>query len=177
VWTPSHSSTRGSIQAGNQDLIGSKCDCLIPANPPREVIEARRHANWAAHGDHDEYHTVANQAKGEKPGDRGVDCVKPTGYRPGRETQKRGRRLAMRIAVGAVQVLCQLGTVWKGVLLMRARAVRTSACVVVVLWCGVSFAQDKPDEKIAAAVVKNYENPGTALGSLQGARRPRIRTA
>src|SRR5271169_2750113 len=51
------------IQAGRQDLIGSGCDCLIPANPPKEAIEARRRkANAAVHGrkDDDHYHTVAN---------------------------------------------------------------------------------------------------------------------
>ena len=48
------------IQAGRQDLIGSGCDCLIPANPPKEAIEARRRrANDADH-----YHSVANPAWG-----------------------------------------------------------------------------------------------------------------
>src|SRR5262245_52097662 len=46
------------IQAGRQDLIGSGCDCLIPAQPPREAVEARRRR---AH-DPDHYHTVANPA-------------------------------------------------------------------------------------------------------------------
>jgi hypothetical protein len=56
------------IQAGRQDLIGSGCDCLIPANPPKQAIEARRRqAN-----DPDHYHTVANAAKGERPGERGL---------------------------------------------------------------------------------------------------------
>jgi hypothetical protein len=69
-------------QAGRTDLIGG-CEGLIPANPPREAIEARRRqANAAARGDH--YHTVANPAKGEKPGER-----KPTGYRPGRKSAQR----------------------------------------------------------------------------------------
>ena len=37
------------IQAGRQDLIGGGCDCLIPAQPPKEAIEARRtQANAAA---------------------------------------------------------------------------------------------------------------------------------
>src|SRR5438128_9602228 len=50
------------IQAGRQDLIGSGCDCLIPTNPPKKAIEARRkRANEAAQGDH--YHTVANPSK------------------------------------------------------------------------------------------------------------------
>src|SRR5947209_17213087 len=30
------------IQAGRADLIGNGCDCLIPAQPPKEAIEARR---------------------------------------------------------------------------------------------------------------------------------------
>jgi hypothetical protein len=73
------------IQAGRQDLIGNGCDCLIPAQPPKEAIEARRRrAN-----DPDHYHTVANPAKGEQPGERGAGPPKPTGYRPGRKSQKR----------------------------------------------------------------------------------------
>src|SRR4051794_19712703 len=73
------------IQAGRQDLIGSGCDCLISAQPPKEAIEARRHrANDADH-----YHTVANPAKGERPGERGAGPIKPTGYRPGRKSAKR----------------------------------------------------------------------------------------
>src|SRR6476620_2172692 len=55
------------IQAGRQDLIGG-CEGLIPTNPPKEALEARRRqANRAVHGDEDDdhYHTVANPAKGE----------------------------------------------------------------------------------------------------------------
>jgi uncharacterized radical SAM protein YgiQ len=77
------------IQTGRQDLIGGGCDCLIPAQPPREAIEARRRrANQAARGDEaegDHYHTVANPSRGEKPGERGLN----KGYRPGRKSQKR----------------------------------------------------------------------------------------
>ena len=76
------------IQAGRQDLIGGGCDCLIPANPPKEALEARRErANDAVRGDH--YHTVANPTKGEKPGERGAEPPKK-GYRPGRKSA--GRR-------------------------------------------------------------------------------------
>jgi hypothetical protein len=75
------------IQAGRADLIGG-CEGLIPANPPKEAIEAkRRQANDALRGDH--YHTVANPAKGEKPGERGAEPPKPTGYRPGRTSARR----------------------------------------------------------------------------------------
>jgi hypothetical protein len=64
------------IQAGRQDLIGSGCDCLIPAQPPREALEARRkQANEAAGGEY-------------------VHHISPTGkgYRPGRKTARRQPR-------------------------------------------------------------------------------------
>jgi uncharacterized radical SAM protein YgiQ len=80
------------IQAGKADLIGSGCDCLIPAQPPKEAIEARRRqANRAVKSDdeNDHYHTVANPAKGETPGERGAGPPKAMGYRPGRKTAKR----------------------------------------------------------------------------------------
>ena len=67
-------------RAGRPDLIGG-CEGLIPANPPKEAIAARR--KQANAGDH--YHTVANPAKGEQAGERGLN----KGYRPGRKTQKR----------------------------------------------------------------------------------------
>ncbi|MFO0799652.1 MAG: DUF3362 domain-containing protein [Gemmataceae bacterium] len=68
-------------QAGRADLIGG-CDGLIPAHLPKEAIEARRR-------EADHYHSAANPAKGEKPGERGAEPPKPTGYRPGRKTQTR----------------------------------------------------------------------------------------
>jgi uncharacterized radical SAM protein YgiQ len=79
------------IEAGRQDLIGNGCDCLIPANPPSQALEKRRRdAQRVVEGDH--YHTVANPTKGEKPGERGAGPAKPTGYRPGRKTQKRRKK-------------------------------------------------------------------------------------
>ncbi len=68
-------------QAGRADLIGG-CDGLIPANPPKEAIEAKRR-------EADHYHTVANPAKGEEAGERGAGPVKATGYRPGRKSAQR----------------------------------------------------------------------------------------
>ena len=79
------------LEAGRADLIGG-CEGLIPANPPKEAIEARRRQadRMVRNGEGDDhYHTVANPAKGEKPGERGAGPPKPTGYRPGRKTQKR----------------------------------------------------------------------------------------
>jgi uncharacterized radical SAM protein YgiQ len=71
-------------EAGRTELIGSGCDALIPAQPSKEALRARRErADRAVRGDH--YHTVANPAKGEKPGERGLN----KGYRPGRKTARR----------------------------------------------------------------------------------------
>jgi hypothetical protein len=77
------------IEAGRADLIGG-CEGLIPANPPKEAIEARRRqANRAVSDeDDDHYHTVANPAKGEEAGERGLN----KGYRPGRRSAKKRNR-------------------------------------------------------------------------------------
>jgi hypothetical protein len=67
-------------QAGRQDLIGSGCDCLIPAQPPREALRARwEQANQAVRG--------GSVHKVEKP-----ISEKRTGYRPGRKTARRRER-------------------------------------------------------------------------------------
>ena len=76
------------LKAGRQDLIGSGCDCLIPSQPPKAALEARRRqANDVAEGDH--YHSMANPAKGEPAGERGLPNQ---GYRPDRKTAKRRQR-------------------------------------------------------------------------------------
>src|SRR5262245_23911809 len=79
------------IQAGRQDLIGNGCDCLIPTQPPKEAIEARRQRANAV--GHDHYHTVANPAKGEPAGERGLPNQ---GYRPGRKTARRQDKQSKR---------------------------------------------------------------------------------
>jgi Domain of unknown function (DUF3362) len=76
------------VQAQRTELIGTGCDALIPPNPPKEAIEAkRRKANEPLRGDH--YHSVANPAAGEPAGERGAEPPKTKGYRPGRKTQQR----------------------------------------------------------------------------------------
>jgi hypothetical protein len=73
------------IKAGRGDLIGSGCDCLIPARPPKEALEKRRkQANT------DYYHAVPTKA--EKPNECGKRPVKLTGYRPQRKTQQRRKK-------------------------------------------------------------------------------------
>src|SRR5204862_3204360 len=51
-------------QTGRTDLIGSGCDCLIPAQPPKEALQARRSsANQAFRGDY--VHTIPKSKSGE----------------------------------------------------------------------------------------------------------------
>jgi radical SAM superfamily enzyme YgiQ (UPF0313 family) len=67
-------------EAGRHDLIGGGCDALVPAQPPKEALRARReHANQAVRGDH--VHTVP------RPG-------RTRGYRPGRKLARRQDRKA-----------------------------------------------------------------------------------
>jgi len=93
------------IKAGRRDLIGDGCDALIPANPPKAALAARRNdatstlrantvrantsrpnadrinANRAkSDGSDDHYHSTANER-----------ALTP-GYRPGRQSHKRRRR-------------------------------------------------------------------------------------
>ena len=57
--------------AGRTDLIGSGCDALIPAQPPKEALQARRDdANETVRGDF-------------------VHSIPKRGYRPGRKTARR----------------------------------------------------------------------------------------
>ena len=79
------------IEAARGDLVGG-CEALIPANPPKEAIEARRRqANSAARADH--YHSVANPTAGETPGERAAPpLAQNRGYRPGRKSQTRRQK-------------------------------------------------------------------------------------
>ena len=63
------------LEAGRADLIDQGCDALIPAQPPREALEARRrNANSQFRGEY--VHTIVTPAAGK-------------GYRPGRKTARR----------------------------------------------------------------------------------------
>ena len=65
------------VQAGRPDLIGAGCDALIPAEPPKEALEAKRKRANAELTNPDHYHTVP---------------TKKRGYRPGRKSQRRQDR-------------------------------------------------------------------------------------
>ncbi len=67
------------LEAGRGDLIGSGCDCAIPAQPPKAAIDwRRRRANEAASGDR--YHAIGNPTKREQPGER-VSPIRAVGRR------------------------------------------------------------------------------------------------
>ena len=74
-------------QAGRQDLIGAGCDALIPAEPPKEALHARRErANKNFRGEY--VHTVPNRQE------TGGSPATGRGYRPGRKTAHRRPRKA-----------------------------------------------------------------------------------
>jgi len=76
-------------QAGRQDLIGSGCDALVPAQPPRQAILNRRErANRNFRGDY--VHTIP-RADLDKDTPPAVD-PQATGYRPRRRTARRRPR-------------------------------------------------------------------------------------
>jgi hypothetical protein len=78
---------RALERSGRTDLIGSGCDCLIPARAPSEAIEKRRNeARRTAVGDH--YHAVPRPAK-SNPGEGDSGSPKSSGYRPGRKSARR----------------------------------------------------------------------------------------
>jgi hypothetical protein len=77
-------------EAGRQDLIGSGCDCLIPAQPPKEAIARRRRlANTRFRGEY--VHQIDGPklpsepaAKSKRPGSKGPDTRKKSRHAPGR---------------------------------------------------------------------------------------------
>jgi radical SAM superfamily enzyme YgiQ (UPF0313 family) len=84
-------------QAGRQDLIGSGCDALIPATPPREALDKRRsEANKSLRGEY--VHKVPGEGGsgsqdgpppggGLSKGSKKQSRHKPgKGYRPGRKS-------------------------------------------------------------------------------------------
>jgi uncharacterized radical SAM protein YgiQ len=93
------------LKAGRQDLIGSGCDALIPANPPKAALRARmEHANRGL-SEGRFVHTIEVQgerpprdsdqtpiSRSTPPAKRTGSAVRTAGYRPQRKSAKRRPR-------------------------------------------------------------------------------------
>jgi radical SAM superfamily enzyme YgiQ (UPF0313 family) len=76
------------LKAGRGDLIGSGCDALIPAHPPKAALKARMARANQALADGNYVHTIP---KPDVPTDSTPEA-KPPGYRPHRNTARRRPR-------------------------------------------------------------------------------------
>jgi len=76
-------------QAGRQDLIGSGCDCLIAAAPPKAALDVRRKRANAALVKQHKRGATAGKPRPRPEGTAGAKGA-PSGYRPKRKTA--GRR-------------------------------------------------------------------------------------
>ncbi len=73
-------------KAGRQDLIGSGCDALIPANPPKVALQARMAKANKSVTEGRYVHTIPGEPKT-------ADAPRPAaGYRPHRQTARRRPR-------------------------------------------------------------------------------------
>ena len=71
-------------KAGRQDLIGSGCDALIPANPPKVALQARMAKANKSVTEGRYVHTI--------PGEPKASSRPSAGYRPHRQTARRRPR-------------------------------------------------------------------------------------
>jgi len=70
------------LKAGRPDLIGSGCDALIPAQPPKAALRSRMEKANQSLGEGKYVHTIPRPAK----------PAQKAGYRPNRKTAKRRPR-------------------------------------------------------------------------------------
>jgi len=84
------------LRAGRADLIGSGCDALIPASPPKAALRARMEKAGKALAEGRYVHTIAGSSdarpapQGDRPaGRRSRHASAGTGYRPGRKSARR----------------------------------------------------------------------------------------
>jgi len=80
---------RALLEAGREDLIGSGCDCLIPAQPPKEALDRRRREATRAFteetsGDHIRGGRAPASGRPDKPRTKQARPRKSVGYRPKR---------------------------------------------------------------------------------------------
>jgi hypothetical protein len=70
------------MKAGRHDLIGSGCDALIPAHPPKVALRSRMEKANQSLGEGKYVHTIPGPAKPPQK----------AGYRPNRKTARRRPR-------------------------------------------------------------------------------------
>jgi uncharacterized radical SAM protein YgiQ len=80
---------RALLEAGREDLIGGGCDCLIPAQPPKEALDRRRREATRAFteetsGDHIRGGRAPASGRPDKPRTKQARPRKSVGYRPKR---------------------------------------------------------------------------------------------
>jgi uncharacterized radical SAM protein YgiQ len=80
------------LQAGRQDLIGSGCDALIPAHPPKAALRARMERANSALDEGRFVHTIPSPATTAAEPPRPPKKKPSAGYRPGRKTARRRPR-------------------------------------------------------------------------------------
>lgn len=79
------------MKAGRQDLIGSGCDALIPANPPKAAIAARMKRTNQSLAEGRYVHTISGdgQQQPRRPGKQSRHAAAPAGYCPGRKSTRK----------------------------------------------------------------------------------------
>jgi Domain of unknown function (DUF3362) len=77
------------LKAGRQDLIGSGCDALISANPPRVALQARMEKANKSVAEGQYVHTIRNSPR---PSPEPSRTGQSTGYRPHRKSATRRPR-------------------------------------------------------------------------------------
>jgi hypothetical protein len=75
-------------KAGRQDLIGSGCDALLSANPPKVALLSRMAKANQSLSEGKYVHTISGEAKAAPA----QSSANSTGYRPHRRTAKRRPR-------------------------------------------------------------------------------------
>ncbi len=74
--------------AGRHDLIGSGCDALISAQPPRAALQARMAKARSELTEGQYVHTIA-KPETKTPRATALECGPGSGYRPHRKTARR----------------------------------------------------------------------------------------
>ncbi len=80
------------LKAGRSDLIGSGCDALIPANPPKAALRARMEKANRSVTEGQYVHSIPGTDARTKPAPAPPSPVRAAGYRPARKSVNRRPR-------------------------------------------------------------------------------------